>query len=78
MYIDVTMPDNFNGTYTSYEILAGLPKPNTNRSFLGGISIDGVFTQPMLEIKTDGKIYLQVRGTAVNGRRVFATVIYVI
>lgn len=78
VYIDVTMPDNFNGTYTSYEILAGLPKPNTNRSFLGGISIDGVFTQPMLEIKTDGKIYLQVRGTAVNGRRVFATVIYVI
>lgn len=78
VYIDVTIPDSFNGTYTSYEILTGLPKPNVNRSFLGGISIDGVFTQPMFEVKTDGKLYLQVRGTAVNGRRIFATILYIL
>lgn len=78
VYVDFVVPDSYSGTYTSYPIMTGLPKPKYKHSFLGGISIDGVFTQPMLEIDTDGKLYLQVRGTAVNGRRIFATILYVL
>lgn len=58
--------------------MTGLPKPTYKYSFLGGLSIDGLFTQPMLEVDTDGKLYLQVRGTVVNGRRIFATVLYIL
>lgn len=78
IYVDFIVPDSYSGTYASYPIITGLPKPKYKRSFLGGVSIDELFTQPMLEIDTDGKLYLQVRGTAVNGRRVFATVIYIL
>lgn len=77
-YVDFTVPDSYSGTYTSYLIFTGLPKPRFKHSFLGGVSIDGLFTQPMFEIDVDGKLYLQVRGTAVNGRRIFATVLYIL
>lgn len=78
IYVDFYVPDSYSGTYTSYPIITGLPKPNYKHSFLGGISIDGLFTQPMFEIDVDGKLYLQVRGTAVNGRRIFATILYIL
>lgn len=78
VYVDFFVPDSYSGTYTSYPIMTGLPKPAYKCSFLCGASIDGLFTQPMFEIDVDGKLYLQIRGTAVNGRRIFATVLYVI
>lgn len=78
IYVDFYVPDSYSGVYTSYPIITGLPKPNYKHSFLGGISIDGLFTQPMFEIDVDGKLYLQVRGTAVNGRRIFATILYIL
>lgn len=58
--------------------MTGLPKPAYKHSFLCGVSIDGLFTQPMFEVDTDGKLYLQVRGAAVNGRRIFATILYIL
>lgn len=78
VYVDFFVPDSYSGTYTSYPIMTGLPKPAYKYSFLCGVSIDGLFTQPMFEIDVDGKLYLQVRGTAVNGRRIFATILYIL
>ena len=76
VYVGVTLKSTATKTYSSYKIASGLPKPSGKRFVPASVSIDDISDEPCFSIDTSGNLTLDVRVTALNGRRIYGNIVY--